>query len=443
MDRNYTALIEQTIASFSQTIFASESGVRENVIDIDARVLRLMREVGLGIMRTVVTMLAEQVTSQAAAADAELVVQRRPAISLHTVFGSVTVDSPYLWAPGRSSRPVKDLLNLAHGQRSSAVQRALTDFGAEESFGHAAERFAEHYGCEVGRTSVLRVVENIAHEAEVYVEQRLHAMRSDYEVSIAQRPGCKRMLVELDGCEIRTGKLVARPGRARTQVRKQKRRQREEKWRDVRVGLVRRPEEVERTAVARLGPYDEITDRMFSAAVGRGLSSRTKVVGIGDGGIGLPEALHEKFPGMLYILDRPHMKSHLYDTAENLGYEHDAREAWVRERIDLMDSGHAAIALRKMRDELATTGNERLRQLTQHVERFQNSVHYARYRQMGLPCGSGEVESAHRSIPQKRLKLPGAFWRPETINPMLALRVLRANGWWQEFWNRRAENLAA
>ncbi len=39
-----------------------------------------------------------------------------------------------------------------------------------------------------------------------------------------------------------------------------------------------------------------------------------------------------------------------------------------------------------------------------------------------------------RYIPQKRLKIPGATWHPDTINPMLALRVVRANDWWDDFW---------
>ncbi|MFT7580198.1 MAG: hypothetical protein ACI9MR_001865, partial [Myxococcota bacterium] len=32
---------------------------------------------------------------------------------------------------------------------------------------------------------------------------------------------------------------------------------------------------------------------------------------------------------------------------------------------------------------------------------------------------------------------------PRTINPMLALRVLRANGWWQDFWNNEKLSRAA
>ena len=52
--------------------------------------------------------------------------------------------------------------------------------------------------------------------------------------------------------------------------------------------------------------------------------------------------------------------------------------------------------------------------------------------------GSGEVESAHRYIPQKRMKIPGACWSPATINPMLALRVMRENDWWEPFWESEA-----
>ena len=59
----------------------------------------------------------------------------------------------------------------------------------------------------------------------------------------------------------------------------------------------------------------------------------------------------------------------------------------------------------------------------------------------------GEVESAHRYTPQERLKIPGAIWDPGTVNPMLALRVIRANDWWDEFWqwlhNERHQHRAA
>ena len=42
--------------------------------------------------------------------------------------------------------------------KSLALQRALTDFGAEKSFERAIEQLKEHYGVELDRSSVREVV---------------------------------------------------------------------------------------------------------------------------------------------------------------------------------------------------------------------------------------------------------------------------------------------
>ena len=55
-----------------------------------------------------------------------------------------------------------------------------------------------------------------------------------------------------------------------------------------------------------------------------------------------------------------------------------------------------------------------------------------------LPIGSGEVESAHRYVIQKRLKLPGAWWSPPNAQAMLNLRCLRANHRWHDYWHKLA-----
>jgi hypothetical protein len=57
----------------------------------------------------------------------------------------------------------------------------------------------------------------------------------------------------------------------------------------------------------------------------------------------------------------------------------------------------------------------------------------------GLPIGSGEIESAHRYIIQQRLKLPGAWWTPDNVDSMLALRIIRANNKWDEYWNQQRQ----
>jgi len=52
-----------------------------------------------------------------------------------------------------------------------------------------------------------------------------------------------------------------------------------------------------------------------------------------------------------------------------------------------------------------------------------------------LPIGSGEIESAHRYVFQNRLKIAGGWWKMENLGKMIALRVLRANGGWEDYWS--------
>ncbi len=89
------------------------------------------------------------------------------------------------------------------------------------------------------------------------------------------------------------------------------------------------------------------------------------------------------------------------------------------------------------------TPHDRLKRLIGYITRFYHALNYHEFKTKGYPLGSGEVESAHRSVPQKRLKLPGACWHPDSINPMLSLRILRANDLWEDFWEDRTQRKMA
>ena len=61
--------------------------------------------------------------------------------------------------------------------------------------------------------------------------------------------------------------------------------------------------------------------------------------------------------------------------------------------------------------------------------------------EQGLPSGSGEVESGHRHVIQARLKRPGAWWKEENAEKMLALRVARANREWDSYWQGQRQGI--
>jgi len=51
----------------------------------------------------------------------------------------------------------------------------------------------------------------------------------------------------------------------------------------------------------------------------------------------------------------------------------------------------------------------------------------------GLPTGPGEIESAHRYIIQKRLKIAGSWRKENNAQNMISLRVIRENGDWESY----------
>ena len=55
----------------------------------------------------------------------------------------------------------------------------------------------------------------------------------------------------------------------------------------------------------------------------------------------------------------------------------------------------------------------------------------------GLPIGSGKIESTHRYLIQRRLKIAGAWWNLQNAQKILNLRVIRENQEWDSYWSNQ------
>jgi len=434
----YTDVIQKISQMLFQALWEQEQDLDKKVRELDNIINHLLRKIGLLVETLLLTKLASVVTKKAKATG--LTIHRRKRIKYLSLFGAIEIPSPYLWNKNtqKGARPVKEHLRIEHGDLSRAVQRALTDFGAEESFGQAAKRFEEHYGWTINRATVRREVEKTALLAQKFVEVKLFIARLRALKSLTTKPNIEQLLVELDGCHIRTGILLPVEKAEVTKKRRLPKRKRQAEWKEVRVGLVRPVNDKERrTYVAQMSKYPEIVGQLVSAAYDQGMSQQTQVYAVADGGNGLREALEAQFPKLTFILDRPHLKQHLYEGAEATGLTGLERHKWVSDKLHRIDAGDVRQVIRTLKG-YHGQGKERITNLSKYLKRFIDAVDYDYFRAIGLPIGSGEVESAHRYIPQKRLKIPGATWHPDTINPMLALRIIRANGWWEDFWIKQS-----
>jgi len=362
-------------------------------------------------------------------------------ITFNTIFGKIEINSPYLWIQGTSSKPLIDEMKITHQSRSEAVNRALVDFGIEDSFARAAARFKEHYHYDIGASAAARSTKNTAVKAMTFLENKLSNPLPDQGQE--KRP-IDKMLVELDGCEIRTAQLEPIENcEETTPVYGNPKKKKKIKWRDVRLGFARPLDSPSKIFVGKMDSYPEVIGQLHSAAVLAGMTPETDIVGLADGGIGLSEELKRQFPSIQFVLDKSHLKDHFYDTADEMGIPKKDRPKWVKPRIGAISEGHIAEIMKELKKEYENNPNDRLKRLIGYIHRFYDALDYNSFRDKGYPIGSGEIESAHKSIPQKRLKIPGASWHPDSIDPMLALRILRADDWWNDFWDQQTEKLIA
>ncbi len=135
---DYTDVINEISQLLFKAISERKPDLRSQVHQLDREIYKLLRAVGLQVVSMVFAWLSSQVTE--VAKETGLVVQRRKHVKYSSLFGIVKVESPYLWdkKTRRGARPVKDQLGIEHGDRSVGVERALADFGAEESLGQVA-----------------------------------------------------------------------------------------------------------------------------------------------------------------------------------------------------------------------------------------------------------------------------------------------------------------
>jgi hypothetical protein len=122
----------------------------------------------------------------------------------------------------------------------------------------------------------------------------------------------------------------------------------------------------------------------------------------------------------MFILDRPHAKQHLSEAAVALQTLTGApAQEWAAQALAKLERGDVQLVVKELHDAWIGSGsdaasrNDVLRREANYFDRNSDAVAYAAYREQGFSTASSEVESAHRHVVRQRLKIPGAWWRPD------------------------------
>jgi len=328
------------------------------------------------------------------------------------------------WQEGHVSRPFCRTAGVSCRGYSQPLQRRLTDFGADMAFGQVPAKLQEHYGIEVPVSAVRTITEAQA--------RHIHAQAPGPLPFPAQEVAW--VIVETDGSMI----PIVDTARPETRVPGEDRRKtRQVRWQEARLSLAHAHGSVTPRFAATFGAPEVVGEQLRDCAFRVGFGPTSRVHSVGDGAPWIADQVHRVFgPQGTYLVDFYHLSEYLAAAAPRCAPEMPAQ--WLAQQQSQLKQGDVAgvqaglvpyLEAPEVADKAAP-----VRCCHRYLTNRPGQFDYQRALAADLPIGSGEIESAHRYVIQQRLKLAGAWWKEETAADMLALRTLRANGEWNQYW---------
>ena len=317
--------------------------------------------------------------------------------------------------------PLDQELQVPDGHLLPHAQQTLVSLGSEQPFGRAVKHLE--------RTLGVMVHASTARRQTLAVGQRMLEGQNTQAQPLSACPeenASERMAMSSDGS------MVPLVGGVWAEVKV------------VAIGAVERrmrkgEEQIVTTKItyfARLANAATFADQASAELRRRGIERAKQVCAIQDGAEWIQGFVQGHRHDALRILDFAHAASYVSEIADKVreggGHLSATWEEGVLHR--LKHEGPTRVLCHLSR--LARRYPQIQEQVT-YLQKRRELMDYPTYRVSGWPIGSGSVESSHKLVVQARLKGPGMHWRPEHINPMLALRLALLNERWAESWQEQ------
>lgn len=134
-----------------------------------------------------------------------------------------------------------------------------------------------------------------------------------------------------------------------------------------------------------------------------------RLVFISDGGTWIKNWIEDAFPGAISILDYDHACEHLHEFADTVFKDKEELKKWTDEQKELLLQSKVKEIIVNVESKFKN--NKDASSLVNYYNSNANRMDYAYYKTIGAGIiGSGAIESAHRTVVQKRMKQSGQRW---------------------------------
>ena len=321
----------------------------------------------------------------------------------------------------RYLRPLPARLGVTPRGRSRRLERVLTDFGAEHSFARAVDSVVEHYGFKIGASAVRDATLEHAQRARAQLE-------AHYAQPFRSLPalGAAHVIAEADGTMICTVEPGPRKGK------------RPRQWQEMRLVAAQAKDSAATVYGATFGSVEETGRRWGHVTRDAGWGLNSRIHAVGDGAEWIRGQSREVFGAQVsFLCDFFHVSEYLGAAApvcrpaQPDPWRHTQQRRLKRGQVAKVTAALAEhLEAESIPDEEAP-----VRAGHRHLNNRLDCLDYPGALALGLPIGSGMIESGHRHVLQARLKKAGTAWLHDHADQLAHLRVLRANQQWESLWN--------
>ena len=349
---------------------------------------------------------------------------------------------------GHVVAPLDEELGIGPGEHTSAeVKHTACAMAVFLPFELTARFLAQLTGVHVGHSAVWEWVQEAGRRAMKRLDRELKALAQG---ATPQPEALSPMLAGLplvcgaDGVMVPFRSQVGTPEGKVT-------------WREVKVGifarlghrLTQKGKQVvqlhRRRLLAVLGKPKDLQVRLRLEGLRQGMSNARLVSSVSDGSRWLWPIVSPVFAGvrrLRRVLDFYHAAQNIWKGVEPyFGRKKDKALAYFRLARHLLRQGEADVVLADIlraaqEPGLPAGAKKSLERLYRYLKRYRGCIDYGNTKAMGLPIGSGMVESACKWLIQQRFKCVGMRWSEEGFNHLLHLRLAWVNGRFDDLFFR-------
>ena len=339
---------------------------------------------------------------------------------------------------GSQQAPFDATLDIdAHQQTSTEVMRLGCLLAVFLPFDLAASVLQQLTGITVSEDAIWNWVQIVGQQAKTQLETQLQDFSNEGSVpseALDSKLKAMPLLIAADGVTV---PFRAQPKTSKGFI----------VWREVKVALFARLGKHQtqegkiitrlhqRRLVAVLGDIDDFKPRLQLEAHQQGIDKAPQAAWISDGARGFWRLYRECFSERAVgILDFYHAAQHLWKAASVYqdGNPNRTPQNWFEGLRHRLRHGFVKPLIRELHrlslyNSTSDAARPVLRQVRDYLKGHLNHIQYRTFKKLGLPIGSGMVESACKWLIQQRFKGVGMCWSEDGFNHLLHLRLAWVN----------------